>query len=116
MNKYFNKKCEHDGIKFDSLKERSFYLHLLENYPKEKIIIHPKFILQNSFRLHEKYYREIYYVSDFQIGMVVYDVKGSLKMITPEAKLKHKLFSFKYPQCSLLLAIKIGQQWTYNQA
>lgn len=28
MNKYFNKKCEYNGLKFDSLKEFKYYLYL----------------------------------------------------------------------------------------
>ena len=28
MNKYFNKKCEYDGLKFDSQKEFKYYLYL----------------------------------------------------------------------------------------
>lgn len=115
MNKYGAKKCEYDGIKFDSLSERDFYIHLIEimKYDKKIIKIHPKFILQNKFTHNGNQYREINYIADFQIGMIVYDVKGSLSTITPVAKIKHKIFIKEYPQVKLILAIKQNKIWTY---
>ena len=58
-----------------------------------------KYLLQPSFKHFGKTIREINYISDFDLyyangDFLVIDVKG---MATADAKIKAKLFKFKYP-------------------
>lgn len=102
-SKYKNKKAEYDGIKFDSKLEMDFYLHLMAKGYKD-IILQPKFELQPKFRDNTgTLNRAITYIADFQIGNVVYDVKG---METTDFKIKKKLFKYKYPELELKLVCK----------
>lgn len=98
-----------DGIVFDSQWECKTYLLLKGLVPKEHLQLQTAFLLQEGFRSPTgKKIREIKYVCDFILGEdtlddtgvfhladnhIVVDCKG---MITPEFKLKEKLFMFKY--------------------
>ena len=100
QNKYYNKKVEYDGIKFDSVKEKNRYIGLkqlerlgvIQNLQRQV-----KYELQPSFKLNGKTIRSITYIADFvyiQDGVeVIEDVKG---VRTKEYLLKKKLFEYKY--------------------
>lgn len=95
-SKYGARKTEYDGIMFDSQLELSFYKKLKEN----NIVIldrQTKFVLQESFRIGKELIREIAYISDFLIEwcweQYYIDSKG---METPDFKIKHKMWLFKY--------------------
>ena len=113
INKYKNKKVEHEGIKFDSEMEKDFYLYLLKKYKKEDIIIQPSYTILESFRDKEdKLIRAITYKADFEVLGVSYDVKG---MILPVFLLTEKLFKYKYPEKTLKIICKApkytGLEW-----
>lgn len=105
MTKYRAKKTEIDGIKFDSKKEAKRYIALKELEKKGnigKLILQPRFLLQEGFRKNGKAYRKIEYVADFmyeQDGkLIVEDVKG---IKTDVYKLKQKLFEKRYQDLTI---------------
>lgn len=68
QNKYKNKICELDGIKFASKKEMTRYkeLKLLEkNGDITELELQPRFTLQPRYRKDGKTIRKIEYVADF---------------------------------------------------
>lgn len=105
MNKYRNIKIELHGIKFDSKDEANFYEYLLQIHGADKIIIQPLFILQDKFinEYTRRKIRPIIYIADFQVGNIVYDIKG---FATPVALLKKKMFMFRYPNLKLMWVTK----------
>ena len=105
MSKYRARKTEIDGIKFDSKKEAKRYIALRELEKKgniEKLMLQPRFLLQEGFRKNGKTYRKIEYVADFmyeQDGkLIIEDVKG---IKTDVYKLKQKLFEKKYQDLTI---------------
>lgn len=105
MTKYRAKKTEIDGIKFDSKKEAKRYIALRELEKQgdiEKLVLQPRFLLQEGFRKNGKAYRKIEYVADFmyeQDGkLIIEDVKG---IKTDVYKLKQKLFEKKYQDLTI---------------
>jgi len=108
--KYGNKKVIAHGREWDSKTELEFYEHLLKLHRAEDIVIQPKFVLQEK----QAGLREIAYIADFQIGALVFDVKG---FSTSDFKLKAKLFKFKYPDLTLCLINKcpLKYQHTYGK-
>ncbi|SDR18705.1 Protein of unknown function [Paraburkholderia fungorum] len=84
--KYRNTKCEHEGIKFDSQKERSHWFHLVEQQAKGLI---SDLKLQVKFELTKRNQRDdgtweraSSYIADFTYvrdgKLVVEDVKSSI--------------------------------------
>jgi len=92
--KYGNKKVIAYGIEFDSKVESDFYEHLLQLHKLDEIIIQPKFVLQDK----QDGMREISYIADFQVGALVFDVKG---MVLPIFSVKKKMFKVRYPDLHL---------------
>lgn len=102
-SKYNNQKCKFNGLKFDSIKERDYYLLLLDKQKhgavrdlkrQVKITIQPSFTLPNGKKV-----REIYYVADFTYidrrgGYHIIDVKGGNATKTAVYKLKKKLLAY----------------------
>ena len=97
--KYGNKRITAHGREWDSKAELDFYEHLLQLHRAEDIIIQPKFVLQDK----QDGMREISYIADFQVGALVFDVKG---FQTSDSKLKVKMFKARYPVLSLSLVNK----------
>lgn len=100
QNKYHNQKVIYNGIKFDSQREKNYYikLQLLQEYNMiEDLKRQVKFELQPSYEINGKKIRSINYIADF-----TYREKGKLHVIdvkgvrTNEYKLKKKLFEYKY--------------------
>ena len=101
------KKTVIDGITFDSRTEAEYYEYL-KSLEKDKKIYrlrcHPTFILQEAFEQDGKKYKAIKYIADFaywndeEQTSVVVDVKG---FAMEDAKLKRKLFAYKYSFCKL---------------
>jgi len=101
MNKYNNKKCEYNGINFDSQMELKFYLHLLE-LQKDGIVreihLQPVYELLGAYEIEEKKVRAIKYKADFKVIYTdgheeVIDIKG---FTTTDFLIKKKLFEYKY--------------------
>lgn len=100
MAKYHNKITVYDNIKFDSIKERNYYvkLKLMQNAGLIWTLeLQKKYILQKSFTFNGKKIREISYYADFvyedKDGLHVVDTKGYR---TDTYKLKKKLFIKKF--------------------
>ena len=103
QNKYKNKKVEYDGIKFDSQKEKSYYIKykLMEKsgeiYDLRRQV---PFELLQTFRLGDKTYRKTKYIADFKFyyksgKFHVIDVKSKATR-TQVYQLKKKLMAWKY--------------------
>lgn len=90
-NKYKNKKIEQDNIKFDSEMEFKFYQKAKEF--NIELGMRKTFILQPSFVYKDKKILPIKYVSDFDLGKYIIDIKG---VKTTEFKLKEKIFKYQY--------------------
>lgn len=107
-----SKKTVIDGITFDSQTEAEYYEYLkgLERDKKiYRLRCHPTYILQEAFEQDGKKYKAIKYIADFkywddeeQINVVV-DVKG---FAMEDARLKRKLFVYKYPLYKLVWVAK----------
>lgn len=99
ISKYRNKRTEYDGIKFDSIKEKNYYikLKLLEKSGKIRDLkLQVKFELQPSFKFKGKTIRAINYVADFtyyeENKLVIVDTKGYR---TKEYLLKKKMMNYR---------------------
>lgn len=99
ISKYRNKRTKYDGIKFDSIKEKNYYikLKLLEKSGKIKDLkLQVKFELQPSFKFKGKTIRAINYVADFtyyeENKLVIVDTKGYR---TKEYLLKKKMMNYR---------------------
>lgn len=101
QSKYKNKKIIYDGIKFDSQKEKNYYIKLkvLEEYGKIKDLkLQVKYELQPSFKFNDKTIRSINYIADFvyydvdQDKTIIVDAKG---MKTEVYKIKKKMMMYK---------------------
>lgn len=99
-SKYCAKKCEHDGIKFDSQKERDRYIEL-KLLEKGGVItdlqLQVPFVLQDGFEFNGKKILPIKYIADFTYWangeLVIEDVKG---VKTDVYELKKKMFMYRY--------------------
>ena len=107
----------YDGIVFDSKAEMEYYREVVLPLAAAGEIVQyelqKSFVLQPGFRHDGKAVRVITYVCDFYLiykdgRSEVIDVKG---MATPEAKLKRKMFLYKYPEENLLWVKKSGKHW-----
>lgn len=97
-------KRTHNGITFDSELEMRYYKEIVLPYYQEGIItyyeLQKKYELQPSFKHEGTTIRAITYVADFYLEyndghIEVIDTKG---YADPTAKLKKKLFWYKYPE------------------
>ncbi len=106
-NKYRNKKMIYKGYKFDSIKERDWYM-VLENYQRngriKELELQKKFELQESFTDNDgKKQRAIYYIADFfyydeaKKCYVAEDVKSEATRKDKVYNLKKKIFMYQYP-------------------
>lgn len=98
--KFNNKKIKINGITFDSKKEANRYSSLL--LLQENGVIHD-LKTQVKFELipKQKGERSCNYVADFvykdvKYNLIVEDVKGSKKTLTPVYSIKRKLMLFKH--------------------
>lgn len=98
-----------EGVTFDSEIEmkayRDWLLPLKQNGEIVEIILQPKYTLQPKYEKNGKKILPIYYVADFEViykdgRVVTVDVKG---MLTPDFKIKRKMFDYVYPDKTLRL-------------
>lgn len=116
MSKYNAKKVEYKGIVFDSKVECEYYQYLekkMNGVTYNRIEIQPRYELIPKFGDQ----RKTEYIADFSLYLdndliEVIDVKG---MATTTAKLKAKLFRYKYPEVKLTWICKApkytGLEW-----
>lgn len=98
--KYKNVKCEYNGLKFDSLKERNYYIYLEQLQKNGKIHdlrCQVKFELQPAFTFKGKKIRAVTYVADFTYYTTdgqfhIVDTKG---VKTDVYKLKKKMMQYQ---------------------
>ena len=109
--KYNNQPCEFNGLKFDSIKERDYYILLLDKQKKGEIYElgrQEKILIQPSFKTPDgKTVKEIYYVADFyyktietadgitRVKIHYVDVNGGNATKTAVYKLKKKLLAYR---------------------
>lgn len=105
-SKYNSKKVVAYGRTWDSKVEVEFYEHLLTLHKAEDVIIQPKYVLQDKVYHGKNDPRNmlaITYSADFQVGLLVFDVKG---METQQGKMRVKMFKARYPVLCLSLVNK----------
>ena len=106
-SKYNANKTVVDGIKFDSRSEADYYMYLKLN--DKEHVRQPKYVLQEWFIANDgTKIQPINYIGDFAYDNVVVDVKG---LPTEWAKLKRKLFLYKYPELKLKWLVKFKWEW-----
>lgn len=97
MTKYKNKKCEYQGVKFDSIKERNHFIYLKQLEEKGEIW---NLRLQVKFPVLIDSRRICSYIADFayedENGKHVVDVKSSITSKNPTFRLKKKLVEAQY--------------------
>ncbi|MCP4671572.1 MAG: DUF1064 domain-containing protein [Desulfobacula sp.] len=106
-SKYKSKKVEIDGIMFDSKIEGKYYsaLKIKKRFGEIKSFkLQPVYELQPKFNKSDVNYRNITLKADFEMILkdgseLIVDIKG---YPTETAKLKKKLFDFKYPDKNLI--------------
>lgn len=98
--KYRNTKCEHEGIKFDSLRERTRWFHLVQEQAAGRISdlrLQVKFnLVPKQKRADGSIERAVDYVADFTYRnaageLVVEDVKSDITRKNPTYSIKRKL-------------------------
>jgi len=101
-------KRTYDDVVYDSATEMEFYRDWILPRIKSGEIIkcdrQVKYVLQPAFELNLKKYREIAFISDFDITYAdgrfeVIDVKG---MVKPMDNLHKKMFAYHYPTLNLI--------------
>lgn len=111
-NKFNNTKTVYNGNKYDSKREaeKAMELDMLKNNgdvlewtPHPKYLIIPRYLMKNG-----KVARPAYYIPDFWVKYadgteVIIDIKG---FITPEFKLKKKMWEYRYRETNLELIIE----------
>jgi len=115
-SRYTSYKPVIDGIRFDSLMEGRYYVHLKELERKKQIRfleLQPEYVLQEAFTKNGKKYRPILYIADFRYedkdgNLQIVDIKGKE---TVEFKLKQKIFEYKYPELSLSVIQQYDDEW-----
>lgn len=122
-SKYNAKKVIVDGHKFDSKSEAQYYIYLKDRKEKGEVAdftFQPRFTLQEAFtRWDGETIRMVEYVADFLVtypdgSQEVIDVKG---MATSEAKLKRKLYEYRFPipLTWVVFVLKRGGWLTYEE-
>ena len=104
INKYRNKKCIYNGIKFDSIREKNHYI-ALKQLEKAGIISELKlqvpFLLIDTIRHNGKTYPKTKYIADFTYikdnKLYVEDVKSEITRKDTTYRLKIKLLLDRYP-------------------
>jgi hypothetical protein len=119
-SKYKNKKCEYDGIVFDSKKEKDRYCALVELQEKRKIKelqYHKKFELIPHINTTEgmvlavKYECDFFYYDNALNNYVVEDTKCEFTKKLSDYVIKKKLMIAKYPQYTFFENSKIKKYY-----
>jgi len=108
MTKYNSKKVVYDWYIFDSTIESKYYSEFKDHIKK----VHPRYELQSKYEIRWQKIRSIEYEWDFLLEIdwnkYVVDIKW---MATSEAKLKRKMFMYKYPEIQLLWFVWCKKRW-----
>jgi hypothetical protein len=101
MSHYTGTKCTYNGISFDSLDERNYYIKLMNDTRVDNLQVHPKFILLDGFKSVDKAIRSITFKPDFMYKldgqMYIEDVKPiNKKLIDADFMIRWKLLQHMY--------------------
>lgn len=102
MGHYKSKKVEYDGVKFDSISERDYYIRLKNDTRVDDLQVHPKFILLDNFRNSDgKMIRSITFKPDYMYKidgqLYIEDIKPIKKtLIDADFTLRWKLLQHMY--------------------
>jgi len=116
------------GIVYDSKMEMEYFKEVIEpDSVSGKIIYYEAqkpYVLQDSFKHNGKTERAIKYVADYYVEYedgthAVIDIKGGL--VDPVAKLKRKMFWYKYPELNYIWVTKVVKRggwmlWDDNES
>ena len=105
INKYRNKKCIYNGIKFDSIREKNHYI-ALKQLEKMEIItdlqLQVPFLLLDTIRHNGITYPKTKYIADFTYKkdgkLYVEDVKSAITRKDKTYRLKIKMLLDKYKE------------------
>lgn len=100
-SKYGNKKCENDGIKFDSQKEMNRFIvlkHMLDKGEIKDLKLQHHFTLQGAFKtVKGESIKKIEYIADFTYmkngQFIVEDVKSEITRKNPVYVMKKKMMA-----------------------
>ncbi len=103
MGHYRGKKCDYDGITFDSIPEGKYYLQLKNDDGVTDLQVHPKFILLEGFRdYHNKKIQSITFKPDFMYikdnVRHIEDVKPCKALIDESFTLRWKMLKNMYKE------------------
>jgi len=106
-SKYGAVKKEVDGIKFDSTSESKYYIYLkeqwIEHERQKRYLLQEKFVTKDWEKI-----QPIYYISDFSYWQIVVDIKWQP---TSDAKMKRKMFMYRYPDLELKWLVQYQWMW-----
>lgn len=111
-NKFFAKKVDYDGHRFDSTKEKNRYIELKDLENKgiiQDLKIQPEYELQEKFRdKQHRAIRSITYKADFAYydtrtnENIVEDVKSPYTAKDTVYRMKMKMFIYKYKDLTFI--------------
>ena len=107
MNKYRNVRCEYNGLKFDSKKERDYYIYLKSLEDQMKIFdlkTQTKFFLQKGFVFKGKKVQPITYKADF----TYYDKQGNYHVVDAKG-LKTQVYLIKKKMMAYVYQIEVEE-------
>lgn len=107
-NKYGAKKCEAEGIKFDSLAEREYYLLLKADQDVKHIDVHPTVTLHGGIRYKPDFI--VWYGFGGDVWQEAVEVKGAAKA---EFRRLRKLFDSSHPLAPLKVVRKTRTGWEW---
>lgn len=116
LRKFRNKKVTFDGILFDSMLERDYYIEL-QRQQKLGIItefsVQPPFLLIPSFKKDGKTFRKTTYTADFSVlypdGTThIIDTKG---FQTDTFRLKRKILEYNNPEIRFYIVERKNGEW-----
>ena len=117
MSKYNARRVQYDGIKFDAVIEKDYYLYLKQQKKKGLIkdfSLQPEFVLQPKFEKNGEKFQPIKYKADFRVihndgSEEIIDVKG---MVNAVFSLKKKMFHYHYDEdLKLITYSKVDGGW-----
>lgn len=117
MSKYNARRVQYDGIKFDAVIEKDYYLYLKQQKKKGLIkdfSLQPEFVLQPKFEKNGEKFQPIKYKADFKVihndgSEEVIDVKG---MVNAVFSLKKKMFHYHFDdKLKLITYSKVDGGW-----
>lgn len=105
--KFNAKRCDMDGIRFDSLAEREFYAILKAAKGVLHVDVHPTLTLPGGIRYKVDF---VAYLRDAEgrQGVIAYEVKGA---VTQDFRRMRKLFDAVHPLAPLKVLRKTKKGW-----